>query len=334
MTAAAPPGGRRTSRHDLRSVAVFTGLAFALAWLFALPLWLGEGIADPWFAPVAVAVMGTPAIAALVVVFFVERPPHKARTLGLWPLRPARRVLGYAAAGILVPIALVLAALPVGALLGVYPADFTGFSAFREVLDEQAGALGADGIPVPVGVLVAVQVAALPMAAFINLLPALGEELGWRGWLLPKLMPLGTLPALLVSGVIWGVWHAPLVLLGYNYPDAPGWLAVVMMTGMCTVVGAVFGWLRLRSGSVWPAALAHAAFNGAGGTYLLFAAAGEHIDTTQATVLGWSGWIVPLAFVAVLVATGRFAPAPPPPPAPSGRDAPLEDAGPERAAGG
>jgi RsiW-degrading membrane proteinase PrsW (M82 family) len=59
---------------------------------------------------------------------------------------------------------------------------------------------------------------------------------------------------------------------------------------------------------VWPAALAHAAFNAAAGSYLLFAAAGERIDTTQATVLGWSGWIVPLALVVVLVATGQFAP--------------------------
>ncbi|WP_255266051.1 CPBP family glutamic-type intramembrane protease [Microbacterium hominis] len=144
------------------------------------------------------------------------------------------------------------------------------------------------------------------MAAFINLVPALGEELGWRGWLLPKLMPLGAIPAILISGVIWGLWHAPLILLGYNYPGVPGWLGLTAMTEMCIVFGAIFGWLRLRSDSVWPAALAHAAFNGAGGTYLLFAMAGERIDTTQATVLGWSGWIVPLALVIVLVASDRF----------------------------
>lgn len=60
---------------------------------------------------------------------------------------------------------------------------------------------------------------------------------------------------------------------------------------------------------MWPAALAHAAFNGAAGSHLLFARAGEHVDTTQATILGWSGWIVPLALVAVLIATGRFTPA-------------------------
>ncbi|MEV0388057.1 CPBP family intramembrane glutamic endopeptidase [Nonomuraea sp. NPDC050643] len=295
------------SRRDLRSIGVFTTLAFALAWLLALPLWFGDGLAGPWFTVVAVATMTTPAIAALVVVFFVERPQHKTWTLGLWPLQPARSLLGYAALGIIVSIALVLVALPIGALLGVYPADFVNFSAFQQVLDEQAGAAGVAEIPIPIGALIVIQLAALPSAAFINLIPALGEELGWRGWLLPKLMPLGTLPALLISGVIWGLWHAPLILLGYNYPDAPGWLGMTAMVAMCILVGAVFSWLRLRSGSVWPAALAHAAFNGAGGTYLVFAKAGERIDTTQATILGWSGWIVPLALVVILIATGQFA---------------------------
>ncbi|WP_285761887.1 CPBP family intramembrane glutamic endopeptidase [Nocardiopsis ansamitocini] len=294
------------SRRDLRSVGVFVAIAFALSWLVALPLWFGDGLATPWFPLVAMAVMATPAIAALVVVFFVERPQQKAWTLGLWPLRPVLRLLGYSALGIVVSIALVLVALPVGALLGVYPADFVNFSAFQQTLNAQTGAAG---LPLSIGVLVALQVLLLPMAAFINLVPALGEELGWRGWLLPKLMPLGTPTALLAMGVVWGLWHAPLILLGYNYPDAPGWLALTAMVGMCIPIGAVFGWLRLRSGSVWPAALAHAAFNGAGGTYLLFAQAGEHIDTTQATILGWSGWIVPLVFVAALVAMGEFTPA-------------------------
>jgi membrane protease YdiL (CAAX protease family) len=298
----------RPGPGDLRHVVVFTGLAFALAWLVALPLWLGDGLASPWFPLVAVGVMTTPAVAALVVVLLLERPQHPARVLGLWPLTPVRRLLGYTALALVVPIALVLAALPIGALLGVYPADFTTFSGFRAVLDQQLRAAGVEELPLPVGTLVAVQLATIPLGALINLLPALGEELGWRGWLLPKLLPLGTVPALLVSGVIWGLWHAPLILLGYNYPDAPGWLGLTCMVVMCVLVGAVFGWLRLRSGSVWPAALAHGAFNAAAGSYLLFAAAGERVDTTQATVLGWSGWIVPLALVVVLVATGRFAP--------------------------
>lgn len=114
------------------------------------------------------------------------------------------------------------------------PADVVGFSAFQQLRDEQAAAAGAGGLPISTGALVALQLAVLPVAAVINLVPALGEELGWRGWLLPKLMPLGPVPAIPVSGVLWGVWHAPLVLLGYNDPTAPGWLGVTAMVLVAT----------------------------------------------------------------------------------------------------
>ncbi|MBP2367515.1 membrane protease YdiL (CAAX protease family) [Pseudonocardia parietis] len=244
-----PAVGRtgRIDRPDLRSIAAFLVLAFGLAWLVALPLWIGDGLADPAFTPTAMLMMTTPSIAAVLVVFFVERPLHRARALGLWPLRPLGRLSGWVAAGIAVSMAMVLLALPVGALLGVYPADFTGLSGFRQALQDQ---VGPGQVPGSVGVLVAAQLALIPVAAFVGVLPALGEEIGWRGWLLPKLMPLGPLPAILVSGVVWGTWHTPVLLLGYNYPHAPGWLAVASMSAMCILVGAVLGWLRLRSGSV------------------------------------------------------------------------------------
>lgn len=298
-------GAARIDRRDLRSIAVFLVLAFGLAWLVALPVWLGDGIADPAFTPTALLMMTTPAIAAVLVVFFVERPARRARALGLWPLRPIGTVSGWAATGIAVSMAMVLVALPVGALLGVYPADFAGLSGFRRTLEEQVGPGAVSG---SVGLLAVLQIALVPLAAVVGVLPALGEEIGWRGWLLPKLMPLGAVPAILVSGVVWGTWHAPVLLLGYNYPGTPGWLAVASMTAMCVLVGAVLGWVRLRSGSVWPAALGHSAFNATAGSFLLFAQAGATVDTTQATILGWSGWIVPLVLVVVIVATGRFAP--------------------------
>ncbi len=291
------------------SLTVFLLLAFGLSWLFAAPLWLGDGLDSPLFLPLSLAMMATPAIAALVVVFFVERPEHRARALGLWPLGPAGRLIGYLALAMVVPVVLILAALPVGALLGVYPADFVHLSGFQEQIDSQWEALGDEIPQPPLGLLFALQLMGVATGAFLNLLPALGEELGWRGWLLPRLYRFGAVPALLVSGVIWGLWHAPLILLGYNYPDAPRWLGLLAMVGMCVVVGMVFGWLRLRSASVWPAALAHGSFNAAAGFSFVFVQAGETVDTVHSTILGWSGWIVPLVLVAVLFATGQFRPA-------------------------
>lgn len=292
--------------RTLAPVLFFLLIAFGLSWLVALPLWFGKGLKSPLFPVVAIGMMFTPAIAALVVVFFVERPASKARALGLWPVKPVGRLIRYLALGLVVPIALVLVALPIGTALGVYPADVVTFSAFQELVDTQLAGVGAPPLPIPIGVLVALQFVNVLFGAFINTIPALGEELGWRGWLLPRLMPLGTVPALLLSGIVWGMWHAPLVLLGYNYPGVPGWLGLSMMVGLGILMGAIFGWLRLRSASVWPAALAHGSFNAAAGFSIIFAAAGETIDPLQATILGWTGWLVPLAVVAVLVAAKQF----------------------------
>jgi uncharacterized protein len=292
----------------IRPIAVFLAIAFGLSWLIALPLWLGDGLASPLFPVIAVAIMATPAIAALVVVFVVERPARKGVALGLRPLGTARRFIGFLALAIAIPIALIALALVVGSLLGVYHADLVNFSGFSALIDAQLSAAGAStsSLTLPIAALVAVQCVAVIVGGFINLIPALGEELGWRGWLLPKLLPLGTVPALIISGVIWGAWHAPLILLGYNYPGVPGWLGVLMMCGMCILVGGVFGWLRIASGTVWPAALAHGTFNAAAGLSVVFSAADFPIDTTQATILGWSGWIIPAILVIVLIATGQF----------------------------
>jgi membrane protease YdiL (CAAX protease family) len=290
----------------VRLITVFLLIAFGLAWLTALPLWLGEGISSPLLPIVAIAMMATPAIAAIIVVFFVERPAHKAEALGIRPLGPTPRFLGFLGLALVVPVALILAALLVGSLFGVYTADLVTFSAFRETLEAQLPDGGVDALGIPLGALVAAQFLNVAIGALINTIPALGEEIGWRGWLLPKLIPLGAVPAIIISGIIWGAWHAPLILLGYNYPGVPGWLGVLLMIGMCTVIGAVFGWLRLRSGSVWPAALAHGSFNAAAGFSLIFAAADPPIDTAHATILGWSGWLVPAVLVIVLVATGQF----------------------------
>ncbi len=127
-----------------------------------------------------------------------------------------------------------------------------------------------------------------------NAIATLGEEIGWRGWLLPRLMPLGEVPALLISGVVWVLWHAPAILLGYNEGAIPGWLALVCMSVSCITFGSVLSWIRLRSGSVWAAALGHGAFNASAGFIYAYGVAGQTLDMTQATVLGWTGWIFPV----------------------------------------
>lgn len=91
---------------------------------------------------------------------------------------------------------------------------------------------------------------------------ALGEEIGWRGFLLPRLASrLGYTGASLVVGVVWAVWHYPGLLFGtYNAGTNPVY-AVACFTLMVVAMSFVCAWLRLRTGSVWPCAMIHASHN-------------------------------------------------------------------------
>jgi membrane protease YdiL (CAAX protease family) len=97
-----------------------------------------------------------------------------------------------------------------------------------------------------------------------SLFLSFGEEFGWRAYLLPKLMPLGPRRAVLLVGAIWGIWHWPAIFMGFNY-GLDYWGAPVVGPLLFVVVmifsSAFYAWVTLRSGSVWPAALAHGAVN-------------------------------------------------------------------------
>lgn len=292
-----------------RSLTVFLIIAYGLAWLLALPLWLGNGLEEPSARLILVITMFVPTVAALVVVFFIERPKHKARALGLVPMKPVKPLILSLVGALFIPIIICIGGLWLGSLFGVFPADFVTFAGFQQLTEIQLAQVGVNELPMPVGALVALQFVNLIIAAlFINLIPALGEEIGWRGWLLPKLMRFGPWPAIVISGVIWGLWHAPAVLLGYNYPGTPGWLALVAMVVMSTIVGGIFGWLRLRGGSVWPAALAHSSLNAAATLVFVFIAENGTYNPLHANVTGWSGWIIPGIALIAIVAAGKFTP--------------------------
>lgn len=113
----------------------------------------------------------------------------------------------------------------------------------------------------PVLMLLGMFVVTLFITPFVNSVAGFGEELGWRGYLLPKLMPLGTKQALIVHGIIWGLWHVPLVLLLGFGGFSNNWLGALMFLALVTLIGIYFGYLRLTSGSTVVAAWAHGVFN-------------------------------------------------------------------------
>ncbi len=93
----------------------------------------------------------------------------------------------------------------------------------------------------------------------------LGEELGWRGYMMPKLIKLcGTRKAVITSGIIWGIWHWPLTYAGHNFgTDYKGypWVGFAGMVFLCVFMGILLTFVTVKTGSVWPAAILHAINN-------------------------------------------------------------------------
>jgi membrane protease YdiL (CAAX protease family) len=95
-----------------------------------------------------------------------------------------------------------------------------------------------------------------------SVLSATGEELGWRGFLVPTLArTMSFTRVAVISGAIWAAWHIPLIVLANYNNGAPAWYSVLCFVVMVVALGFPFAWLRLRSGSVWPAAILHASHN-------------------------------------------------------------------------
>lgn len=102
--------------------------------------------------------------------------------------------------------------------------------------------------------------------AVIASVGALGEEAGWRGYMMPKLEKLfGNTAAVIIGGIIWGIWHYPALLLGHNfghgYMGEP-WSGFLVFTAFTVIANAFFHITVKKTGSIWPAVFFHAANNG------------------------------------------------------------------------
>jgi membrane protease YdiL (CAAX protease family) len=143
---------------------------------------------------------------------------------------------------------------------------------------------------------------ALAMAVTLGLFLSFGEEFGWRAYLLPKLMPLGGRKAVLLVGVIHAVWHWPFIFMGYEYGFGYWGAPVVgplLFVVFALYLSAFLAWVSLRSGSVWTAALGHAAINAS--VLLMFPfVSGDPdrlIGPLPVGIVGWLGY----ALLALLI---------------------------------
>lgn len=111
-------------------------------------------------------------------------------------------------------------------------------------------------------------VAGMVAGPTVNAVAGFGEELGWRGFLQSNLAELGFWKSSIIVGVIWGLWHAPLILQGHNYPKHP-WAGVFMMTALTVLLSPLMAYVTGKANSVIAAAIFHGTFNATYGLALI-----------------------------------------------------------------
>ena len=238
----APP---RTDR-PLRQVVVYLGITYAIALAIALAL-PRAGIAP--LISIAVPVIAV----ALTTAFVVPRGQRRAvwAGVGFHPRRGRGLLIAFLGAMLIVAVSF-----GVAAALGVvrFPGPDSGFGS--DVLN-------------------------FAITTVIFAVVFLGEEIGWRGFLLFRLAELTSgRRAALLTGAFQAIFHLPLLLLTTTYQSAGNrWIVVPMVMVTLTLAGVWYGWLRLWSGSIWPVSLSHSAFNN-----LMEGAAGAAIATSPATM--------------------------------------------------
>lgn len=138
--------------------------------------------------------------------------------------------------------------------------------------------------------------------------PAFGEEWGWRGYMMPKLMQLTNKPtAILIGGIIWGLWHAPLTIAGHNFGvDYAGypWVGIAEMCLMCVLMNAFLTLLTEKTKSIYPASFCHMVNNNMGSGVLITLAGSEALTTAIDQAQGVSTFfttLVPLLLITAVI---------------------------------
>lgn len=280
-----------------RKALVFLGLTLAASWLMA---WLFFLIGGTWNTPsayaMAVAYMFVPAVAAIVVQGVLYRQPLKK------PLGISVRLNRWFLVAWLLPVVIALMAFGISLLFpGVefspgMEGMFERLSSFLapEQIEEMRNQMATARVnPIWLGV-----VQALVAGVTVNAIAGFGEELGWRGLLQLELRTLGFWRSSGLTGLIWGIWHAPIILRGHNYPDHP-LVGVFMMILFTLLLSPLFSYVRLRAGSVLAAAVLHGSLNASTGLAVMLLKGGNDLTVGVTGAAGFVALI--LANLAILL---------------------------------
>lgn len=270
---------------------LFIGITFTISWFIAI---LFVALGGKWNTPiamtVAVAYMFIPMISAILVQKFIYKEPLKE------PLGISFKLNRWWLVAWLLPPLVAFATLGVSLFFpGVeYSPEMAGmFERFKSALTpEQLKQMENMATAFPIHPIWIALLQGLIAGITINAVAGFGEELGWRGLLQKELGYMGFWKSSVIIGIIWGIWHAPLILHGHNYPQHP-LAGMLMMTIFTLLLSPIFSYVRLKAKSVIAAAIIHGSLNATGGLSIMVIKGGNDLTVG---VTGLAGFIV-LAFV-------------------------------------
>ena len=274
----------------MKRIAIFLAVTFALTWAYEF------GVVYPASSG---ALTGIPPVATQ----FITGAAMFFPAIGVLKPRGVKKSLPWFAVAWFGPA--ILSVIGAAVYFLVLPQDFDpSMSAFVASTQQQAAATGSE---LPADTVTMMLLAQLPFAVFLapvlNIFTTFGEEWGWRGYLVPKVSThLSIVPTLLITGVIWGVWHALLTVLPHNYGTGfPTWPlgGIAAMCLFCVVVGIFLTYVTVRTGSCLAAAIGHGAINGFVSAALLFSVTGGNpfVGPMPVGIIGGSAFIVVAAFM-------------------------------------
>ena len=228
-------------RHARRGLAIYFAVLVPFSAVFETLMIVGGG--SSWVA----ALMWTPG-AASIIARLILREGFADVSFRLGGRQGAKAIV----IAVLFPIVI--------GLISYGIAWTVGLAHFSPRPDALAAGFVGDSTPPIVVFVINLALAATVVAVFSARIAA-GEEIGWRGYMLTRLIDAGVPKPVLVSGVIWGLWHVPLILGGVYLAGPPPIVSALLWMVVAISVSFVFARLRLTTGGIWPAIALHAAWN-------------------------------------------------------------------------
>jgi len=202
----------------------------------------------------------------------------------------------------ILPVAIVLLTIFVNSLLPncEFNTDMSSLIPVDQVTEEQKEMLGM--MMNPTFLIVTTIISGLFAGATINALFAFGEEYGWRNYLVAALKGKKFVFAAIFIGIVWGIWHFPLILLGHNYPQH-NVIGIFMMVIFCVLLSFIETYFVLKAKSVYPAAIFHGTINAVAGLNVILMKGGNDLlNGTQ----GLSGFVVMVITIFVIYLFDKY----------------------------